>query len=224
MASKSLNKGAFITFEGPEGCGKSTQSKLLYSYLRKCGYSCVYTREPGGTKLGERIRQLLLHSKDINISNLSEVFLFEAARAQIVNEVILPNLKKGKIVICDRFIDSTVAYQAYGSGDTALKKTVDKLNTIATDGLKPDLTILLDIKALFKIDKITGLRMANKKSRDRMEAKDVKYHMLVKYGYGKIARQDPKRIKIIRVLTNKFETQLEIRKAVFVLIKNVSKA
>lgn len=222
MAKKNLKKGVFITFEGSEGCGKTTQSKLLYEYLRKSGYGCVYTREPGGTRLGEKIRQILLHSKSIAISNLAEVFLFEAARAEIVNEVISPALKKCKIVICDRFSDATVAYQGYGSNAIPVE-TIKKLNKIATADLTPDLTILLDIKALFKIDAITGLRMANKKGRDRIEAKDVTYHTLVKFGYDKIAKQEPERIKIVRVLANKFETQLEIRKAVSEFIKNVPK-
>src|SRR3989338_1270117 len=114
MPKKNLKKGVFITFEGPEGCGKSTQSKLLYEYLKRRPYNCVYTREPGGTMVGERIREILLHSKGVKISDLTELFLFEANRSQIVEELIRPNLSKNKIVICDRFSDATLSYQGYG--------------------------------------------------------------------------------------------------------------
>lgn len=188
--AKSLKKGLLITFEGPEGCGKSTQSKLAYDYLKK-EYDCIYTREPGGTKAGEGIRNILLHSDGINISDLTELFLFEAARAQIVKEIIKPALAKKRIIICDRFSDATLAYQGYGGSiPPSVIKALDK---IATEGLKPDLTILLDV------DTKTGLRRAKVKGADRMERKSVSYHRRVRSGYLKIAKKEPKRIKIVKV-------------------------
>ncbi len=191
MAAKSLKKGVFITFEGVEGCGKSTQSKLLYDELKKRGYNCVYTREPGGTRTGEKIRQILLHSKVGNITGLTELLLFEACRSQIVDEVIKPAIKSKKIVICDRFSDATLSYQGYG-GKVPLE-TIGAVDRIATEGLKPDLTILLDI------DTITGLRRARSKGMDRMESKDVSYHKAVRAGYIELAKKYPGRIRVVKV-------------------------
>lgn len=191
MAKKRLKHGMFITFEGPEGCGKSTQSKLLYENLKKRGFDCIYTREPGGTSLGEKIRGILLHSDGVKISDLSELFLFEAARSQIVKEVITPALKANKIVICDRFSDATFSYQGYG-GKIPLE-IIKVLDHVATGSLKPDLTILLDV------DTLTGLKRARHKGRDRMEKKDISYHRRVRAGYLDLARRYHKRIKVIKV-------------------------
>ena len=197
-------KGIFITFEGPEGCGKTTQSKLLYNYLRRAGYDCIHTREPGGTKAGELIRKVLLKTRAAKISDMAEVFLFEACRAQIIKEIIKPALAKKKIIICDRFSDATVAYQGYG-GKIPIK-TIDMLNHTATGGLKPSLTVLLDI------DTITGLRRAKKKGTDRMEAKDLAYHRRVRSGYLALAKKEPRRIKIVRVMKHINDTQKEVRR------------
>ncbi len=191
MAKKALKKGIFITFEGVEGCGKSTHSKLVFGYLKKQGYPTVYTREPGGTKLGEAVRKILLNSDGIRISDLTELFLFEACRAQIVKEVIKPALDKKNIVICDRFSDATFSYQGYGGGIGL--KTVKTLDKIATCGLSPGLTILLDI------DTSEGLRRARKKGIDRMELKDLAYHKRVRAGYLKLARDNPERIKVVEM-------------------------
>lgn len=199
-----LQAGVFITFEGTEGCGKSTQSKLLYDYLRRRGYDCVYTREPGGTGLGEKIRETLLHSKNIEISDLAELFLFEAARAQIVREIISPALKDKKIIICDRFYDATTAYQ--GCGGKVSLKTIRALNDIASGGIKPDLTILLDV------DINTGLRRAKKKGSDRMEAKKLAYHKRVRAGYIALAKKEPNRINVVKVKEDIAITQGKIRK------------
>lgn len=202
MACKSL-KGLFITFEGPEGSGKTTHSRLFYEYLKRRGYDCVYTREPGGTRLGEAIRTVLLHSKDIAISDLAELFLFEACRAQIVKEVICPSLMQKKIVICDRFGDATISYQGYAGGIPA--SVIKKLNDTATGSLKPDITILLDI------DTYTGLKRAASKGTDRMEKKDVNYHKKVRAGYLRLARENPGRIKVIKVAGSIDETQELVR-------------
>ncbi len=211
-----MKKGIFITFEGIEGCGKSTQSKLLYEYLKKRGYSCVHTREPGGTKAGERIRDVLLHSKDTHISDITEMLLFEAARSQIVAETIRPALEAKKIVICDRFSDATRSYQGYG-GKVALD-TIEKVNRIATLGLEPDLTILLDI------DTLTGLKRAKAKGPDRMESKEVSYHKRVRAGYLKLAKRFPGRIKIIKVAADINRTQKLLRQEVEIVIQKCKRA
>jgi dTMP kinase len=202
MAKKGLKRGLFITFEGPEGCGKSTQARLLYSHLKRA-YPCVQTREPGGTALGERIRGVLLHSDGVSISDLAELFLFEAARSQIVKEVIEPALRKGKIVICDRFSDATFSYQGYG-GKIPLP-VIKKLDDVATGGLKPDLTILLDV------DTITGLRRAKSKGVDRMERKDIAYHRRVRAGYLKLAGNERCRVKVIKVDASIEDVQAAVR-------------
>ncbi len=190
-AGSKAKRGLFITFEGIEGCGKTTQSKLLYDTLKKQNLDCMLTREPGGTSLGEKIRGLLLHSDGIKISDRSELFLFEASRSQIVKEVITPALKSGKIVICDRFSDATFSYQGYG-GKIPIE-IIRTLDHAATGGLKPDLTILLDI------DTITGLKRARQKGIDRMEGKDIAYHKRVRAGYLDLALRYPNRIKVIKV-------------------------
>lgn len=206
MAKKVLKKGIFITFEGPEGCGKSTQSKLLYDNLKRRGYDCIHTREPGGTKAGERIREILLHSDGIKISDLTELFLFEASRSQIVGEVIRPALAENKLIICDRFSDATLAYQGYGGGIPI--KVIKMLDSVATGGLRPGLTILLDV------DTMTGLRRAKAKGIDRMEKKDIAYHRRVRAGYLKLARSEPGRIKVIKVTDSINKTQGLVRREV----------
>lgn len=216
MAKKNLKRGLFITFEGPEGCGKSTHSKLVYDYLRKHSYDCIHTREPGGTKLGERIREVLLHSDGIKISDLTELFLFEAARSQIVDEVIEPNLAKKKIVICDRFSDATFSYQGYGGGLSI--KMIGELDKVAARGLKPDLTILLDI------DTKIGLGRAQAKGKDRMESKDTAYHTRVRRGYLKLAGKEPGRIKVIKVVGSIEETQELVRREVELVIQRYKRA
>ena len=214
--SRRMTKGIFITFEGPEGCGKSTQAKLIYDYLKARGFDCVHTREPGGTEAGERIRRILLHSKDINISDLTELFLFEANRSQITTELIRPSLARKSIVICDRFSDATASYQGYG-GNIPIR-AIKTLDSIATGGLVPDLTILLDI------DTLTGLKRAKAKGIDRMESKDIAYHKRVRAGYLKLARQHPKRMKVIKVTGGIGRTQDAVRREVEFVIQKYKRA
>lgn len=216
MAKKNLRRGLFITFEGPEGCGKSTHSRLVYDYLRKRSYDCIHTREPGGTKVGERIREVLLHSDGIKISDLTELFLFEAARSQIVDEIIKPNLTRKKIVICDRFSDATFSYQGYGGGLPV--KMIRELDRVAARGLKPDLTILLDI------DTKIGLGRAKAKGKDRMESKNTAYHARVRRGYLKLAGEEPKRIKVIKVVGTIEETRCLVRREVEHVIQRYKRA
>ena len=198
-------KGKFITFEGSEGCGKSTQSRLLYEYLKSKGKRVIYLREPGATKISEKIRDILLDAKNQSIVPETEMLLYMAARAQIVAELIEPALKEGAIVICDRFLDSTLAYQGYGLGmDIDLIKRV---GSFTTQGIKPDLTLFLDLAVKH------GLKH-RQMSLDRIEMRSVNYHLRVRRGYLKLASQEPKRIKVVKVEKDKYETQSKIRELV----------
>ncbi len=198
-------RGKFITFEGSEGCGKSTQSKMLFNYLRKKGRRVVYLREPGATKLSEKIRDILLDAKNDAMSAQCEMLLYMAARAQIVTQVIRPSLEKGISVICDRFLDSTLAYQGYGLGmDIGFIK---KVGRFATCGIKPDLTVLLDLS----VDK--GL-CHRRFSSDRIEKRPLAYHLRVRRGYLSIASAERKRVKVVKVQADKNETQAKIRELV----------
>ena len=155
-------KGLFITFEGGEGCGKSTQSLLLYEMLKKKGYRAVHTREPGGTKVSEAVRRIILDPES-RIAPMAELFLYETARVQHIADVILPALKAGKIVVCDRFTDATIAYQGYGRGlDLSI---INNLNTIAACGLKPDLTIYIDIPPATGLSRARSIKKNFKKFR-----------------------------------------------------------
>ena len=179
----------FITFEGVEGCGKSTQSRRLYRRLTKLAIPVLLTHEPGVTPLGKRITRLLKWSRGIAISPLAELLLFNASRAQLVGEVIRPALEKGTVVICDRYADSTTAYQGYGRGlDPA---AVRAANQTATQGLTPDLTILLDMPVE------AGLARKNAKNRDRFHAEDVIFHRKVRDGYLRLAAGEKKRWLVV---------------------------
>ena len=200
-------KGKFVTFEGSEGSGKSTQSKLLYDYLKRKGYRVIFIREPGGTKISEAIRQLLLDCRNDSMSAQTEMLLYMAARAQLISQIITPALRKGKIVLCDRFLDSTVAYQGYGLGlDIGLIK---KIGAFATSNINPGLTIFLDLPAK------DGLKACGKiKTKDRIERRPLKFHLRVRSGYLKIAKLEPSRFKIVKVDKSKSITQINIRKLV----------
>ena len=180
-------RGIFITIEGPEGSGKSTHSKLLCDFLRRRGYRVLHTREPGGTRISEAVRKILLNKNNKGMSDICELFLFLAARAQIVEEIIKPALKKGYVVVCDRFHDATVAYQGYGAGLDL--KLIEEMGKLATKGIKPDLTVLLDVETK------KGLRRAAAK--DRIETKSLEFHKRVRGGYLALAEREPGRIKVI---------------------------
>jgi len=179
----------FITFEGGEGSGKSVQARTLYRRLSQSAIPTLLTHEPGGTPCGNRIERWLKWTQDKNISPLTELLLFNASRAQLVNEVLQPNLEKGKVVICDRYADSTIAYQSYGRGlDLELVETI---NNAATQGLKPDLIVLLDIPVE------AGLARKGVKKQDRFEQEALAFHQRVRKGYLKLAADEPQRWLII---------------------------
>jgi dTMP kinase len=194
--------GKFITFEGSEGCGKSTQSRLLYNYLKGRGYKVTYLREPGGVKISEKIRKILLDPVNKAMSLECEMLLYMAARAQVVTEIIKPALQKGRIVICDRFLDSTVAYQGYGLGVDI--KVIKQVGSFATRGIEPDLTFFLDLCVK------KGLRH-RQHCCDRIEQRELSYHKRVRDGYLKIAHLQPNRVKVVKVEDHKDKTQDKVR-------------
>jgi len=187
----------FISFEGIEGCGKTTQADLLNSFLISLGYSCLVTREPGGTKIGDQIRLMLLQSENVDLTLKAELFLYIASRAQHVEEVILPALKEGKVVICDRFIDSTIVYQGLVQGIDL--NIIDDLNRIATSGIKPDLTFFIDCPVEMGLKRAwTRCELKDQEVDDtRFESKELDFHYKVRNGYLKLARKEPERIRVI---------------------------
>ena len=179
----------FITFEGGEGCGKSVQARALYGRLSELAIPVILTHEPGGTPLGKKLARWLKWAQDTDVSPLAELLLFNTSRAQLVDEVIRPNLEKGKVVICDRYADSTTAYQGYGRQlDMEIVRAV---NNAATQRLKPDLTILLDIPVE------EGLARKRARKQDRFEQEDTAFHQKVREGYLKIAADEPKRWLVV---------------------------
>ena len=180
-------KGLFITFEGADGCGKTTQLNLLKDFLEKEGYEVIVTREPGAKGLGEKLREILLHY-DGEVSNRCESFLFLADRAQHIDMIITPAIEEGKIVLCDRHTDSTVAYQGYGR--CLDLEQINNLNNIATAGVKPDLTYVFDIDIETSMTRVG-------KDKDRMESAGADFFNRVRQGYLEIAKQEPQRVKVI---------------------------
>lgn len=182
-----MTKGLFITFEGADGCGKTTQLNLLKEYLIGKGHEVLVTREPGAKGLGERLRDILLNY-DGEVSDRCESFLFLADRAQHIDTIVKPAVESGKIVLCDRHTDSTVAYQGYGRGLDI--EQINKLNNIATDGLKPDLTFVFDVDIETSMNRVG-------KEKDRMESSGSDFFNRVRNGYLDIAKNEPQRVKVI---------------------------
>ncbi|MGE5483430.1 MAG: dTMP kinase [Ignavibacteriales bacterium] len=182
-------RSIFVTFEGVDGSGKSSQIRTLVALLREMGIPCAVTREPGGSAIGEAIRSILLDPANSEMTLNTEVLLYCASRAQLVHEVITPALREGKVVICERYADSTVAYQCYGGGCDI--DTVKRINAFATGGLEPDLTIVLDV------DPATGAARRSNRLADRIEKRTEEYYNRVREGYLAIARENPQRVKVV---------------------------
>ena len=182
-----MQKGLFITFEGADGSGKTTQLNNIKSFLEQKGFDVVITREPGALEIGQKIRNILLHHDGI-VADRCEMFLFLADRAQHVETFIKPAIEDGKIVLCDRHTDSTIAYQGYGRGQniTLLKE----LNEIAVNSIKPDLTLVFDVST-----EVAQERVGSEK--DRMESAGIEFHKKVRNGYLELQKQEPDRIKLI---------------------------
>ncbi len=197
----SVHQGCFITFEGPEGSGKSSQVKRLAAALRRAGYRVTTLADPGSTALGRRLRQVLLHADLASISPMAEALLFIAGRIQLVEERIVPALRRGEIVICDRFHDSTMAYQAFAERlDVA---ALDRLGRDAIGHLMPTLTIMLDVQTS------VGFKRLNRR-KDRMERKIRAFHERVRRGYLQIARREPRRCVVIDGTQNSETVTTEI--------------
>jgi dTMP kinase len=197
----------FITLEGPEGSGKTSQLPKLGEYLRQRGFDVLTTREPGGTSISEQIRTVLHNLENKEMNPRTEILLFQASRAQLVEQVIRPHLEKGGIVLSDRYADSTLAYQGYGHQIDIEPLRV--LVTFATGGLKPDLTILLDV------DVETGLRRKELKGEwNRLDAYDLDFHRRVRRGYFNLVQAEPERWEVIDASQSPIEVQEELRRVV----------
>lgn len=204
----------FITLEGPDGSGKTTQVEPLANAIRQAGYDLVVTREPGGTQIGDQVRRVIMDLGNTQMSPAAEILLFQASRAQLVREVILPALETGQVVLCDRYADSTLAYQGYGhqTDIESLKRIVD----FATGGLKPDLTLYLDI------DSEAGLRrrLGEGEEWNRLDAYDLEFHQRVRAGYAQLIAAEPERWVTIDANQPVATVQAEMQAAVLDRLKS----
>lgn len=200
--------GYFISVEGPEGSGKSTQIPELAEYLRGLGLDVLTTREPGGTNISDQIRQVILELRNTDMNFRTETLLFQAARAQIVHEVFLPNLKNGVLILCDRFADSTRAYQGFGHGQDI--GILNGLINFATEGLEPDLAVLLDV------DVTEGLkrRQVSGGEWNRLDAARIEFHERVRTGYLELAKREPERWLIIDAAKTIKDVEMELRQKI----------
>lgn len=183
-------KGKLISFEGIEGTGKTTQARLIYQFLISKGYDVVLTEEPGGTKIGSKIRGILLSPDHQGMTSTTELLLYFADRAQHLNELIIPSTERGAIVLTDRFTDSTYAYQGYGRGINL--NLIDSIDLIATEKLRPDITILLDLDVETGLKRNRGINKT-----DRLELEDIEFHKRVRKGYLELAQKETQRIKVV---------------------------
>lgn len=207
----------FITLEGPEGSGKSMQIRELADFVREQGFEVLTTREPGGTFIGDQIREVIMRMDNTMMHPNTEILLFCAARAQIVTEVIRPNLEKGVVVISDRYGDSTLAYQGYGHGlDLQILKDIVKF---ATGGLQPDLTLLLDLE----VDEGLNRKIKGGSEWNRLDAQKVEFHKRVRNGYKEMALAEPDRWKVINASNEPQIVQQDIRKVILKKLESVNR-
>ena len=211
MEFQEMRRGFFITLEGPEGSGKSSQAKALVATLRRAGHRVTFACDPGTTSLGTHVRRVLLHEKNA-LTPMAEALLFIAGRVQLVEEQIRPALKRGRIVICDRFHDSTVAYQGYGGGLNVA--WLDQLDRRAINNLMPSLTILLDVPTDVGFARLHRRKASGptgrKARRDRMEQKTLAFHRRVRNGYRALARREPRRMILLDATQSKAALQRAI--------------
>ena len=196
-----MSKGLFITFEGSDGAGKSTQIQLAKEYLQSRGIEPVMTREPGGTSISEKLRAILLDKDNSEMSPIAEMLIYSSARAQLVAEVIKPAIERGDVIICDRYIDSSTAYQGFGRG---LGKMVDEVNSVAIDGVLPDVTFFLDL------DPAVGRSRIATDVMDRLEQEKLDFHYRVYNGYKSVAEANPDRVAVIDASRSIEEISAEI--------------
>jgi dTMP kinase len=210
--------GTFITFEGIEGSGKSTQILLLANHLKKTGADVQLTREPGGTPIGDQVRKILLHPDHTALDAKAELLLYAASRAQHLREVILPALARGAVVLCDRFSDATLAYQGYGRGlDIEIIRALDR---IVTAGMRPDLTLLFDIDAAGGVGRAHGRNSSRGlEAEARFENEQLEFHERVRQGYLALMRQEPDRIRIVDASPPPEEVQRAVRRIVDALLQ-----
>jgi dTMP kinase len=207
-----MNHGLFITLEGIDGTGKSTQLRLLAQHLKKRGLAVRVTREPGGTQVGERIRKILLASTTVRLAPLAELALMYAARAQHLQEVIRPALAKGEIVVSDRYNDASLAYQGYGRELGV--ETVRAFDRIVCARTQPDLTIVLDLPPRLSLERAQGRQSRRKSKQQRFELQGMNFHKRVRDGYLAIARKQPRRVKVVPADGPVAEVHAEICKLV----------
>lgn len=204
----------FITIEGPDGSGKSSQVPVLAEAIRQAGYDLVVTREPGGTEIGDQVRQIIMDLKNTGMFPHTEILLFQASRAQLVREVIRPNLEAGKVVLCDRYADATLAYQGYGHETDLLE--LRRVVEFATGGLKPDLTLYLDI------DVEKGLRRkGNGEEWNRLDAYEVEFHERARAGYLELIAQEPERWVVIDARQSVEQIQEDLKRVVLERLRAV---
>jgi dTMP kinase len=207
------DRGLFITFEGTDGAGKTTQIQRLAADLRKTGYDVCLTREPGGTPISEQIRDMLLNPDHSEMTATTELLLYAASRAQHVSEVIKPALEAGKVVISSRFADAMVVYQGYGRGLDL--ERINHLNRIATDGVTPDATFVLDLPVEVGLRRVQNSRGGL----DRLEREKIEFHRRLREGYQTLAKQEPQRIKIIDAQVNPEQVYAQIQAAIQPLLQ-----
>jgi dTMP kinase len=206
---RAVRRGIFITLEGIDGTGKSTQFRMLVQHLRRSGHTVCATREPGGTRVGEKVRAILLASQTGQLAPLAELALIYAARAQHLEEVVRPALGRGEIVVSDRFNDASFAYQGFGRQlGIATVRTLDR---VVCGSAQPDLTILLDLDPKIALARAQGREVRRNSTRGRFESQGVRFHERVRRGYLAIARQEPRRVKVIDAGRSVAEIQREIR-------------
>jgi dTMP kinase len=203
----------FITFEGVEGSGKTTQIRRLKTYLKRKGIPCMVTREPGGTSISDQVRKILLNPDHKDLDPLAELFLYEAARAQHIKEFIKPLLEKKGVILCDRFGDASVAYQ--GCGRRLGVRLVERLNRLATDGLRPDITFLLDCPTDLGLQRAIRRNEVLKQEKEgRFEREKIQFHNRVRRGYLVLARKEPRRVKVIDTRKGEDKVFEEIRRII----------